>query len=53
MDGRARFLVERGFLADPVIDIPVQRAVVIQESLQKAKGEKSWDPQPMKTHRCC
>lgn len=37
MDGRAGLLVQSGLLADPVEDLPVQRAVVIQEGLQLQK----------------
>lgn len=37
MDGRARLLVQSGLLADPVKDLPVQGAVVIQEGLQLQK----------------
>lgn len=34
MDGRTRFLVKRGFLADPVEDMPVQGAIIIQAGLR-------------------
>ena len=33
VDGGAGFLVQRGLLADPVVDVPIQGAVVIQERL--------------------
>lgn len=34
VDGRASLLIQSGLLANPVKDLPVQRAVVIQEGLQ-------------------
>lgn len=39
MDGRSSLLVQSGLLADPVEDLPVQCAVVIQEGLQLPKEE--------------
>lgn len=33
MDGRAGLLVQRGLPADPVVDLPVQGAAVIQKGL--------------------
>lgn len=35
VDGRAGLLVQRGLLPDPVVDLPVERAVLIQEGLEK------------------
>lgn len=43
VDGRASLLVQSGLLADPVEDVPVQRAVVIQECLQSQKEECNKD----------
>lgn len=39
MDGGAGLLVQSGLLANPVEDLPVQRAVVVQEGLQLQQEE--------------
>lgn len=39
MDGGAGLLVQSGLLANPVEDMPVQRAVVVQEGLQLQQEE--------------
>ena len=38
VDGGAGLLVQRGLLADPVEDVPVQGAVVVQERLHRGRG---------------
>lgn len=35
VDGRAGLLVQRCLLTDPVVDVPVQRSVVVQEGLRQ------------------
>lgn len=35
VDGGAGLLVQRGLLPDPVVDLPVQGAVLIQEGLRR------------------
>lgn len=43
MDGGAGLLVQSGLLADPVEDLPVQCAVVVQEGLQFQREERQKD----------
>lgn len=39
MDSRAGLFVQSGLLADPVVDMPVQCTVVVQESLRLQNEE--------------
>lgn len=38
MDGRTSLLIQRGLLPDPVVDLPVEGAVLIQEGLGKDRA---------------
>lgn len=41
MDGGAGLLVQRGLLPDPVVDLPAQRAIIVQEGLGGDGGRVS------------